>query len=29
MLNLRLKEVEPWTRGAPGGVDAILEARPC
>ena len=29
MLNLRFKEIEPWTRGAPVGGDAVVEARPC
>ncbi len=29
MLNLRLKETEPWTRGALVGADTIPEARPC
>ena len=29
MLNLRLKEVEPWTRGALAGADAVLEAPEC
>jgi hypothetical protein len=29
MLNLRLKEVEPWTRGVLVGADGIVEVRPC
>ena len=29
MLNLRLKEVAVWTRGAPVGADTVLEAHAC
>ena len=29
MLNLHLREIEPWTRGAPVGADTVLEAHAC